>query len=103
MKKKHNKKMKKFSKSYLLIALIAVIIILLGLGFFKGTKIIYQIEDRKEAFNKAKKEYDNDNTKTVGWLRVQGTDIDTPIVSLEDYNDLATISSITSTIAQNIK
>ena len=96
MKKKHNKKMKKFSKSYLLIALIAVIIILLGLGFFKGTKIIYQIEDRKEAFNKAKKEYDNDNTKTVGWLRVQGTDIDTPIVSLEDYNDLATISSITN-------
>ena len=96
MKKKHNKKMKKISKSYLLIALIAVIIILLGLGFFKGTKIIYQIEDRKEAFNKAKKEYDNDNTKTVGWLRVQGTDIDTPIVSLEDYNDLATISSITN-------
>ena len=96
MKKKHNKKMKKFSKSYLLIALIAVIIILLGLGFFKDTKPIYKIEDRKAKFEAAKKEFDDDNTTTVGWLRVQGTNIDYPIVSLEDYNDLATLSSITN-------
>ena len=96
MKKHSIKKIKKNKKGYLLIALFAVIIVLLGLEFFKSTKTIYQIEDRKQEFEKAKKEYNNDNTKTVGWLRVQGTNIDTPIVSLEDYNDLATISSITN-------
>ena len=96
MKKHSIKKIKKNKKDYLLIALFAVIIVLLGLEFFKSTKTIYQIEDRKQEFEKAKKEYNNDNTKTVGWLRVQGTNIDTPIVSLEDYNDLATISSITN-------
>ena len=96
MKKKLKKKIKKIQKGYLLIALFAVIIILLGLGFFKDTKPIYKIEDRKAKFEAAKKEFDDDNTTTVGWLRVQGTNIDYPIVSLEDYNDLATLSSITN-------
>ena len=55
MTKNIKQKTKKNKKGYLLIALFAVIIILLGLEFVKATKNIYKIEDRKQELTKAKK------------------------------------------------
>ena len=46
---------------------------------FALKKPIYQIESRGRNIEKAQKK-DSDGMKTVGWLRVQGTNIDYPIL-----------------------
>lgn len=49
---------------------------------------IYKVEDRQKEIKKEQKK-DEEGIKTVAWLRVQGTMIDTPIVAYEEGKDLS--------------
>lgn len=64
---------------YLLIILILVVLFLFYKENIKNYLIpIYEIEDRTGNVKKAQEKYKNE--KVVGWLRIQGTNIDYPIV-----------------------
>ena len=76
------KKSKKFNKvvPILLIVLSLFIILFLFLGLIrKFDKGDYRVESRVKNIEKAKVK-DADGIKTVGWLRVQGTNIDYPVI-----------------------
>ena len=82
--KKTRTKLKKHS----VVIIITTVLCLLLLGFLIFYLInenkFYKIESRiEEAAKKAKK--DTDEIKTLGWLRVQGTDIDYPIFYAPEY------------------
>ena len=86
MKKKKKTKDAK-SKIYLIIGII--VILLIGLILLLSFKIInrgdyYKVESRINEVKKSGKI--NDNYSTAGWLRVQGTSIDMPIIYTEDYS-----------------
>ena len=51
----------------------------------------YKIENRVSEIKKEKKK-DENGIKTVGWLRVQGTNIDTPIINYETLEDIDNIN-----------
>lgn len=78
-KKSKNKNKQKASSLILIVISILAIIILFLLLVFALKKPIYQIESRGRNIEKAQKK-DSDGMKTVGWLRVQGTNIDYPIL-----------------------
>jgi len=48
-------------------------------------KPVYEIESKVEDVEKSKKENTSDY-KTTGWLKVQGTNIDLPVIGFEDMN-----------------
>lgn len=76
------KKSKKFNKvvPILLIVLSLFIILFLFLGLIrKFDKGDYRVESRVKNIEKAKVK-DTDGISTVGWLRVQGTNIDYPVI-----------------------
>lgn len=82
MKKKKNKKSKKKqSASSVLLIVISILIalVLLACLICSLKKDTYQIEPRGRNIEKSQKN-DADGIKTVGWLRVQGTNIDYPII-----------------------
>lgn len=54
---------------------------------FPNTKKYYTIENRQKNILKERKK-DQENVKTVAWLRVQGTNIDTPIINAPDGADI---------------
>lgn len=87
MKLKNRKKVKKIkSKLYFAVAIIIVLIILL-LWFLCAklfAKDYYSIESRLDRVKTSEK-IDNSGYSTVGWLRVQGTDLDLPIVYSSDF------------------
>ncbi len=80
MKRKRKRQKKKIR--YLL-----YFIPLLLIGLFIYYKVEYKrvdfLEDRVSQLEKAQKE-DVDTKSTIGWLRVQGTNIDMPVVYFED-------------------
>lgn len=87
-----NKKQKKLKKKYLLFCFFAIIfIILLLLIYFSISKIFmnyskkFEIQSRVENVSSAIKS-DPEYKKTVGWLRVQGTNIDLPIIYAPKYD-----------------
>jgi len=65
----------------LLLLLVAVGIV----AFEIGTYADYKVEPRSSDIEESKKN-DNSDKKTIGWLRVQGTNIDFPILYAPDYN-----------------
>ena len=73
-----NKKKKQFNYSFVLILVGIAFLLLVCLKlFFK--KDYYTIESRVEKVNTTKIT-NNSDFKTIGWLRVQGTNLDMPIV-----------------------
>ena len=79
MVKKKGKKKQKVSSLILIVISIVVVIVLFVLLLFALRKPVYQIESRGRNIEKSQRK-DSDGIKTVGWLRVQGTNIDYPIV-----------------------
>ena len=79
MVKKKSKKKQKASSLVLIVISIVVIIVLFVFLLFALRKPVYQVESRGRNIEKSQKK-DSNGIKTVGWLRVQGTNIDYPIV-----------------------
>lgn len=84
MKKKHKKKMNRLRLNKLVVILfvfLVVIVIALGTTVFKllSSDDKFVIKSRSDMIEKSKKE-DSENYETVGWLRVEGTNIDMPIL-----------------------
>ncbi|MBQ6324025.1 MAG: class B sortase [Bacilli bacterium] len=89
MKKKKKLKNKVGKKQIFLLGISALIVLALlflfcvyVFGFF-GNK--YRIESRTKNVIEAKKK-DDENIKTVGWIRVQGTNIDYPVIYAPGYD-----------------
>lgn len=84
--KTKDKKLKRYN-AILLCFLIILIISLLGIMFYKifHKEELYSISSRITNMEKSK-EYDTDIHKTIGWLRVQGTNIDYPIYGINSYD-----------------
>ena len=78
-KKINNHKNKKKYTKYTICVIICSILLLIALGFlfYRWTRPFYKIEPRVDAVKKKDKEVKKDVT---GWVRVQGTDIDYPII-----------------------
>ena len=85
MGKKKNKKYKKATSIILIVFSLLIILILSLFLIVALKKDTYQIESRGKNIEKAQKK-DSDGMKTVGWLRVQGTNIDYPIVYAPGVN-----------------
>ena len=60
-----------------LIIFIGVLCYLLGMKLF-GSKDYYEVQPREDNIKKSKKS-DNEDHETIGWVRVQGTNIDYPV------------------------
>lgn len=80
--KRKNQKMKKIC--YLFISLIScyIIILVLLLLYNMSYKDYYTIADRTEKI-KESKQNDTDEYKTIGWIKIQGTNIDTPVLGFD--------------------
>ncbi len=78
----------KMIKNLLIMILISLFILLILFYLFRKMNLrrvlfpIYKIEERTSSVTKAKKKYSNE--KVVGWIRVQGTNIDYPIIEYSD-------------------
>ena len=79
---KYNKQLLFFSLTVLLVFLVALLSF--GLVKFFGNNQ-FKIESRVEKLEKAQKK-DTSDKKTVGWIKVQGTNIDYPVVYAPDYD-----------------
>jgi len=82
--RKKKKEMKKIKHKAILViclmfAVVIGLIILLTLRIIKNNTGYYKIDSRVEEL-KNEKPIENSGFKTVGWLKIQGTDIDLPIV-----------------------
>ena len=86
MKKKRKKQRKKFK--YILYFIPLIILILVFCYFKYYYKEIDFLEDRVSDITQAQKN-DTSEKETIGWIRVQGTNIDMPVVYFhnEDYKD----------------
>lgn len=67
----------------LMFAVVIGLIILLTLRIIKNNTGYYKVDSRVEEL-KNEKPIEGSNFKTVGWLKIQGTDIDLPIVYSKD-------------------
>lgn len=89
--KKKKKKGNSISKSpiiYVLFFLLIILILMLEIyisNIVKNKFRDYNVESRVENIYSARK-HDTDYIKTVGWLRVQGTNIDYPVIYAPGYN-----------------
>ena len=86
MRKKRKKQKKKFNN---LLYFIPLLLLLLVFGYFKFYyKKIKFLEDRVSSVTEAQKN-DTNEKSTIGWIRVQGTNIDMPVVYFEneEYKD----------------
>lgn len=79
MRKKKNKKEQRAKSLFLIGISVLVVFVLFLLLIFALKKPVYQIESRGRNIEKSQKK-DEEGMKTVGWLRVQGTNIDYPII-----------------------
>lgn len=83
MKVRKGKKSNSKSLKILVFSLLLLLVLLLLLLLFRKTLInnrnYYQLDSRLEQVEKAKKT-DADDYRTVGWIKVQGTNIDMPIL-----------------------
>ena len=64
----------------IIISLVILLLVLLLLNRFFD-KSYYKVSSRIKNINDVKKDYNYDDFSVVGWLRVQGTNIDYPILS----------------------
>lgn len=83
-KKKISKRQQIKSKTLIIISLVLLFIIVTCAVVIPTTihnrKEIYQVESRVDKIKETKKK-DNNDYETTGWLRVQGTNIDVPIIN----------------------
>lgn len=87
MEKSIRSKNKTFKNLFIIILIFLFILLLLfylfrKMNFKRILFPIYKIEDRTSSVDKAKKKYNNE--KVVGWIKVQGTNIDYPIIEYSD-------------------
>ena len=88
MMKKSIRSKRKIVKKILIIVLIFILVIFALFYLFKKLDLsriifpIYKIENRVENIESAKKKYKNEDI--VGWIKVQGTNIDYPIIKYSD-------------------
>ena len=68
----------------LLIILIIFLFVMLGIKLFRNDDY-YRIESRKDNIEKSKL-LDNEDYETIGWVRVQGTNIDYPLYGVIQDN-----------------
>lgn len=79
--------MSSVNKKEIIIPILVIIFIILSLIYIKTNKIeIYKIEDRTNNIIEEQKA-DTDMYKTIGWLRVQGTTIDSQVIHYSDKYD----------------
>lgn len=76
--KKKNQRIKIFALAIGLLICCCILLFLLLYQHF-WSKAIYKVDSRVKNITKEKKK-DQENYQTIGWLRVQGTNIDTPII-----------------------
>lgn len=81
--KKVNQRIIKF---LIIIGLLISCCLLLFYLFNRTWKEVYNIESRSSNIEKEKKK-DGDKYHTISWLRVQGTNIDTPVIGYEKSDD----------------
>jgi len=80
--KKGKKGVKKKIRSLIFILLLLLVVLLLLLLFMKvmiGNNNYYRVDSRFDEVQEAKKT-DADDYRTVGWLKIQGTNIDMPVL-----------------------
>lgn len=88
-KKKKDKVSLLKNKMYLLVCMFStlVVVLLIVLGFYIfNNKDYYKVESRVDSIRSDRK-LANTNYTEIGWLRIQGTDIDYPVVYGESYNE----------------
>lgn len=68
---------------YSLVILSILFVFLVFLSLFTNKNEIFEVEPRNEKVEKIK-EKDTEQYKTVGWIRVQGTNIDYPLINITD-------------------
>lgn len=71
-------------KVIMVFIVIAVLCVTLPFFIKRFSKPIYSVDSRIGELNQEKKKDQSDKYKTIGWLRVQGTNIDTPIITFYD-------------------
>jgi SrtB family sortase len=89
MKKSKNKRL--IYTTVLTTLLLVAIAFLLVFGLIRlisSIKPFYQTKDRTEEIKKYAKE--NKDTTTIGWIRVQGTNIDYPVIYTKSQDELQT-------------
>lgn len=79
--KKQNQRIKIFALAIGLLICCCILLFLLLYQHF-WSKEIYKVDSRVKNITEEKKK-DKENYQTIGWLRVQGTNIDTPIIGYE--------------------
>lgn len=79
--KKKNQRIKIFALAIGLLICCCILLFLLLYQHF-WSKEIYKVDSRVKNITEEKKK-DKENYQTIGWLRVQGTNIDTPIIGYE--------------------
>lgn len=84
MKKSKRKSKQNYRNVYILISIFTLVIIISI--FLINRKEIYKIEPRVDKVKKSTV-IDNSKFETVGWLRVQGTNIDYPVIYCEDMKE----------------
>ncbi len=62
--------------------MIIIFVILLGIWLFLRKKTIYEISPRVENIASENEKYADTNNEVLGWIRVQGTDIDYPVLDI---------------------
>lgn len=81
-KKKLSLKLKRYNIA-LIVALVVLMLLLAALMFVQmfGSNKYYRVESREENIRKSK-EGDSEDHETIGWVRVQGTNIDYPVYGI---------------------
>lgn len=84
LRKKKNNEISNLSV-YGLIALSVLFAFLVFFSMFSSKDKTFKVEPRDDMVKEEKKN-DTDQYETVGWVRVQGTNIDYPIINIKDEN-----------------
>ena len=78
------KSLKRFPFSFLLFIIVILFGTFLWNGFF--TKEVFMIQSRVDSVSKQTFDENNNDFKTIGWIRVQGTSLDMPVVHSNEQN-----------------
>lgn len=88
-----NKKTKKLKVMVIALIIILLILSVIGITFIleSSKEVIYEKSSRVKNISEEKNKDNSDKFKTIGWLKVQGTNIDTPIITYldDDENSMA--------------
>ena len=85
--KKRNQRIKTFVLAIGLLICCCLVFVML-LAVTNSPKEIYKVDSRIKEIEKEKKNENEKGIETIGWLKVQGTTIDAPIISYDNINAL---------------